>query len=113
MPRFFRDSTELRAYLAGELKQERSLHEIARSDFAGQVPPGTLSRIVRDLGYEPKREKTRKRLRLAVLLPAPACPKCGQVHVTSRCPHTEKKARVTWRSRLTDALLDRLQYLDR
>jgi len=36
-------------------------------------------------GYEPKEDKIRAKLRLPLLVPAPACLKCGQVHVTKKC----------------------------
>ncbi len=36
-------------------------------------------------GYEPKEAHIRYILDLPALMPAPACPKCGNVHVTKRC----------------------------
>ena len=42
-------------------------------------------------GYKPG-AKIRKVLELPEMLPAPACPRCGVVHVTSRCPATRKPA---------------------
>jgi len=37
-------------------------------------------------GYEPKTPRIRKRLGLSVMLSAPACRECGDVHVAKRCP---------------------------
>ena len=36
-------------------------------------------------GYEPKKNLIRIRLNLPVLVPAPVCLKCGQVHVAKKC----------------------------
>jgi len=36
-------------------------------------------------GYEPKDPHIRAALELPVLVPAPVCPKCGEVHVTKKC----------------------------
>ena len=36
-------------------------------------------------GYEPKEAHIRYILDLPALVPAPVCPKCGNVHVTKRC----------------------------
>lgn len=46
------------------------------------IPPGTLCAIYK--GREVPR-KWRRRLGLVDLLPAPACPKCGAVHVAKVC----------------------------
>lgn len=35
--------------------------------------------------YEPKEAKIRVKLGLPTMVPAPACPICGQVHVSKRC----------------------------
>lgn len=43
--------------------------------------------------YEPKKPLIRHRLGLSVYLPAPACPKCGEVHTTRRCTKVERRYR--------------------
>jgi hypothetical protein len=37
-------------------------------------------------GYEPKDEHIRAILNLPVLIPTPACRRCGVVHIARRCP---------------------------
>lgn len=59
----------------------RSLREIAR-DFPGI----THADVQRGLdGDFPKHSHKRAIMGLPALIPAPACPRCGKVHVTRRC----------------------------
>ena len=51
------------------------------------ITAGTARRIVVE-GHEPKDPLIRYVLGLPALLPAPACIKCGEVHVTRRCTKT-------------------------
>src|SRR4030067_1429902 len=48
------------------------------------ISKGMAWRIARK-GYEPKKNLIRIRLNLPVLVPAPVCLKCGQVHVAKKC----------------------------
>jgi hypothetical protein len=41
-------------------------------------------------GYEPKDAHIRAALGLPVLIQTPACPACGEVHVSKHCPTTRK-----------------------
>lgn len=41
-------------------------------------------------GYEPKNPELRRKLGLPVYRLAPACPDCGIVHVSDRCPKNRK-----------------------
>jgi len=71
----------------GELKVIHDTSDMVWRDIANLeqyrgIPPGTLSTIAKH-GYVPK--KWRTRLGLPVLLPAPACIRCGEVHTTKRC----------------------------
>lgn len=59
------------------------------------LPGGTAYRIATS-DYEPKRPDIRFRLGLPTLIPAPACTKCGQLHVSKRCPDG-KKSPSNWR----------------
>jgi len=59
------------------------------------LPGGTAYRIATS-DYEPKRPDIRFHLGLPTLLPAPACAKCGQVHVSKRCPNGKQPA-ANWR----------------
>jgi hypothetical protein len=43
--------------------------------------------------YEPKDAHNRTSLELSPLIPTPACPKCGVVHLTTRCPTARKPKR--------------------
>lgn len=60
--------------------------------------------------YEPKDPHIRAQLGLPALVPAPACPKCGEVHVSKRCTKSSKPARRLWDmtpSALAKALINR------
>lgn len=48
------------------------------------VSLGTACRVAR--GYEPRTARLRIALGLPILIPVLACPHCGRVHVTKRCP---------------------------
>lgn len=52
------------------------------------IPPGTACAVAK--GREPKSASVRKALGLPVLHLAPACPACGVVHVSKRCPSKRK-----------------------
>lgn len=60
--------------------------ETVASEFGVSV--GTAVRVAR--GYEPKTAKVRTALNLPALVPAPACPSCGIVHVAKSCPVRRK-----------------------
>lgn len=49
------------------------------------ITGGMAYRLANEPGYEPKSPHYRHVLGLPALIPAPACMKCGQVHVTKRC----------------------------
>ncbi len=49
------------------------------------ISGGMAYRMVNE-GYEPKDPHIRVKLGLPAMVPAPACPVCGEVHVSSRCP---------------------------
>jgi hypothetical protein len=59
------------------------------------IPARTAWRIATS-DYEPKRPDIRFHLGLPTLIPAPACVKCGQVHISRRCPNG-KKSPSNWR----------------
>jgi hypothetical protein len=59
------------------------------------IPGGTAHRIATS-DYEPKRADIRFHLGLPALIPAPACSKCGQLHVSRRCPNGQKPP-TNWR----------------
>ena len=63
------------------------------ADFA--ITSGMAFRIAVQ-NYEPKSPHIRHILGLPTLIPAPACTKCGQVHVSKRCPNG-KKPPANWR----------------
>jgi hypothetical protein len=54
-----------------------------------------LAFMIAKRNYEPKDPHLRHKLGLAALIPALACPKCGEVHVKKRCPR--KSAPKHWR----------------
>ena len=56
--------------------------KIALLDDYSPIPAGTLCAIAK--GY-PVPKRWRQRLGLPLLIPAPACLKCSQVHVTKKC----------------------------
>ena len=49
------------------------------------IPARTAWRIART-DYEPRNARIRHQLGLSVMVEVPACPECGQVHTTKRCP---------------------------
>lgn len=59
------------------------------------LPGGTAYRIATS-EYEPKRPDIRFHLGLPALIPAPACVKCGVVHLSKRCPNGKKQP-TNWR----------------
>ncbi len=64
--------------------------KIASLDEYKGIPAGTLSSIAR--GY-PIPHKWLRRLGLPETKPAPVCRHCGEVHVSSRCPHRRRPYR--------------------
>lgn len=70
-----------------------SFRDIARQDDFKGVPPGTLCAIYH--GAEVP-HKWRARFGLTPLLPAPACDKCGQVHVSRRCTQSNNTSARRW-----------------
>ena len=67
--------------------------KIAVLDDYRDIPPGTLAAIAK--GY-PIPRKWYRRLGLQLYLPAPACPRCGKVHVTRRCTERQQDYRDLW-----------------
>lgn len=49
------------------------------------IPTRTAWRIAMT-DYEPRNARIRHQLGLSVMVEVPACPECGQVHMTKRCP---------------------------
>jgi hypothetical protein len=49
---------------------------------------GGMAYRIASQGYEPKDNHIRALLGLAEMYPAPACKKCGKVHVSRRCTET-------------------------
>lgn len=66
----------------------KSLREIAREYKT--LTHADIQRIVRH-GIFPKSCKKRTELHLAALIPTPACPTCGEIHLRRTCPTTAKK----------------------
>jgi len=59
-----------------------SFHKMAvMSDFRG-MPAGTICAVYHG---KPLPKKWREAFGFPVMLPAPACAKCGKVHTTARC----------------------------
>jgi hypothetical protein len=58
------------------------------------VSGGMAFRIAKQ-GYEPKDNHIRAVLGLPEMLPAPACSKCGRVHVSPRCTE-DRQPRQVW-----------------
>jgi hypothetical protein len=69
-------------------------------------------------GYEPKEAHIRVRLGLSAMVAAPACAKCGEVHVTRRCRKEMEAVRPNraWRDRSVEevrwALVNREEMQD-
>lgn len=76
-----------------------SWREIACLDDYRPIPAGTLSAIAK--GY-PVPRKWYARLGLKLYLPAPACDRCGQVHVSKRCPNRPRHYRDLWDMPVTE-----------
>lgn len=73
--------------------------EIARLGEFIPIPAGTLAAIAK--GY-PVPKKWYARLGLKLYLPAPACDRCGQVHVSKRCPNRPRHYRDLWDMPVTE-----------
>jgi hypothetical protein len=59
--------------------------------YYGGIPGGTLSRIAQSGGeFFPAKWADLLGVKVVAMIPAPACPKCGEVHVTKRCNKTAK-----------------------
>ncbi len=71
---------QVRASIQRRYSREKNWRKVA--SFYG-INVGMAWRIAH--GYEPKEAHIRHILDLPALVPAPVCPKCGQVHVTKRC----------------------------
>jgi hypothetical protein len=65
-----------------------NFRSIAQMDDFRPIPAGTICSIYHT-GRIPK--KWYKRLNIPEMKPAPACSKCGEVHVSKRCTTTRKK----------------------
>jgi len=63
--------------------QKRSLRRVAKENYNGQVNHADIQRILQGRG--PMEAKKRLAFGLPALIPVPACPKCGEGHVTKRC----------------------------
>lgn len=60
------------------------------------ISEGMAWRIANEAEYEPKDAHIRTRLGLPALEMAPACPRCGVVHVTKRCTKRGRTVRRLW-----------------
>lgn len=67
------------------------------------ISGGMAYRIVVD-GYNPRSPTVRAKLGLPSIVPTPACPNCGQVHVAKRCPHLRRDKRDLWSMSKTEIL---------
>lgn len=76
-------------------KSYKKLHNWRKVGAEFGVTSGMAFRIATQ-DYEPKSPHVRHILGLPTLIPAPACGKCGQVHVSKRCPSGKKPAK-NWR----------------
>jgi hypothetical protein len=74
---------ELTSILWGLKLKGMSLRAIAQELFDGQVTHAVIQRGLK--GEFPTNEHKRHILSLPALIPAPACLKCGEVHVAKRC----------------------------
>lgn len=76
---------ELSAILQAENEGEngKSLRRIAAERYGGRVTHGVIQRAIR--GEYPTDPAKREILGLAIYRQAPACSKCGEVHVSKRC----------------------------
>lgn len=66
----------------------KSLRAIATDLFGGRVTHADIQRGL--LGVFPKSPVKRAAMGLSSLIPAPACPHCGIVHVSKRCPERRR-----------------------
>lgn len=66
----------------------KSLRAVAR--IYG-VNHAVIQRALKNI--EPENAHIRAALNLSALVPAPACPQCGAVHVSKRCPNTAGRKR--------------------
>jgi hypothetical protein len=71
-------------------RQKHSLRAVAR-EFGNPITHSDIQRILQ--GKEPRDPRKRKALNLSSLVPAPACPHCGIVHISKRCPSQRKQSR--------------------
>jgi hypothetical protein len=60
-----------------------SLRQIARDVYGDRLTHGDIQRAL--AGVFPKGPNKREAMNLPPFLPAPACHRCGKVHVTRRC----------------------------
>ena len=67
----------------------RSYRAIA-ADYGKPITHGDIGRILHDNVW-PKGAAKCHALGLPVLLPAPACLHCGEVHIAKRCPHSPRQ----------------------
>jgi len=69
--------------LQAEKRKGKSLRAIARDLYNDQVTHSVIQRGLK--GEFPTDEHKRHIMGLPALIPAPACVKCGEVHVARRC----------------------------
>ena len=70
--------------LARKLKNEHCSASWRHIGKKHNVSPAMAFRIATQ-GYNPKSPVIRRKLGLPSMIPAPACPRCGIVHVKKRC----------------------------
>jgi hypothetical protein len=76
--------------LAKKMRSEhKRLDSWRETGKAFRISGGMAYRIAKEK-YEPKNPHIRHVLGLPALIPAPACPVCGDVHVSKRCPKIRK-----------------------
>jgi hypothetical protein len=72
-------------------RRVRSWRKVGES-FTPPIPARTVYRFAKT-NYIPKDPKLCKALGIPVLAQAMACPSCGVVHVSKRCPHRRRYRR--------------------
>ena len=75
-------------------KLYKKYHNLRAASAKMGVSYGTFSRLLK--GIEPKDLHIRTILDLPLLIPAPACRRCGEVHTTRRCTKN-RRPRNNWR----------------
>jgi hypothetical protein len=85
---------ELYRHVKALYSSRRSYRRVAEEDFSGKVNHAVIQRIV--AGIEPKRPAIRFRLGLPALMLGPVCTRCGQLHVSKRCPNGQRPP-TNWR----------------